>query len=141
MYAIVGQDSVGLANIDDPTIVGWWMDSPDEPDNAQDKADGSCYDPPVAPATLVTEYDAYKAARSDAADLPRARAGRRLRRLGRARQQRAGRVGLRRRPATSSTSTSTRTTTVAATRTSMVTCGQFWLNAYGIDRHPPVVEP
>jgi hypothetical protein len=61
IHAIVGQDSVGLANIDDPTIVGWWS-SPDEPDNAQDKADGSCCDPPVAPATMVAEYNAYKAA-------------------------------------------------------------------------------
>ena len=34
IYAIVGQDAVGLANVDDPTIVGWWM-TPDEPDNAQ----------------------------------------------------------------------------------------------------------
>src|SRR4051794_2510424 len=25
IYAIVGQDAVGLANIDDPTVVGWWM--------------------------------------------------------------------------------------------------------------------
>src|ERR1019366_1772985 len=25
MYAILGQDSVGLASIDDPTVVGWWM--------------------------------------------------------------------------------------------------------------------
>ena len=39
MYAIIGQDSVGLANIDDTTIVGWWMD-PDEPDNAQSNPDG-----------------------------------------------------------------------------------------------------
>ena len=61
IYAIVGQDSVGLANVDDPTIVGWWA-SPDEPDNAQDKADGTCCAPPVAPATMVSEYDAYKAA-------------------------------------------------------------------------------
>jgi hypothetical protein len=43
--------------------VGWWM-TPDEPDNAQSKADGSCCDPPVAPATLVTQYNAYKAADS-----------------------------------------------------------------------------
>lgn len=62
MYAIVGQDSVGLANIDDPTIVGWWM-SPDEPDNAQ-PASGGGYGPPVDPATLVTQYNAYKAADS-----------------------------------------------------------------------------
>jgi hypothetical protein len=60
IYAIVGQDAVGLANIDDPTIVGWWM-TPDEPDNAQDDGMGG-YGPPVAPATLVTRYNAYKAA-------------------------------------------------------------------------------
>jgi hypothetical protein len=59
IYAIIGQDSVGLASIDDPTIIGWWM-TPDEPDNAQPQGGG--YGPPVAPATLVTQYDAYKAA-------------------------------------------------------------------------------
>jgi hypothetical protein len=57
MYAIIGQDTVGLANIDDPTIVAWWMD-PDEPDNAQPAAGGG-YGAPVAPATLVTKYAAY----------------------------------------------------------------------------------
>jgi hypothetical protein len=61
MYAIIGQDSVGLANIDDPAIIGWWMD-PDEPDNAQ-PGDGG-YGPPVEPSTLVTRYEAYKAADS-----------------------------------------------------------------------------
>jgi hypothetical protein len=64
IYAIVGQDSVGLASVDDPTIVGWWM-TPDEPDNAQSdgQSDGGAgYGPPVAPATLVTQYKAYKAA-------------------------------------------------------------------------------
>ena len=60
MYAIVGQDSVGLASIDDPTIVGWWM-TPDEPDNAQSNGMGG-YGPPVDPATLVTQYQAYKKA-------------------------------------------------------------------------------
>lgn len=60
MYAIIGQDSVGLASIDDPTIVGWWM-TPDEPDNAQ-PASGGGYGPPVAPSTMVTQYDAYRAA-------------------------------------------------------------------------------
>jgi hypothetical protein len=59
MYAIIQQDSVGTANIDDPTIVGWWMD-PDEPDNAQPNADGGGYGPPVSPSTLVTEYNTYK---------------------------------------------------------------------------------
>ena len=116
IYAIVGQDSVGLANIDDPTIVGWWM-TPDEPDNAQDDGAGG-YGPPVAPATLVTQYNAYKAADptrpiylglgqgvaydgwegrgSNAPPESRLRAGQRHHRR----------------------STSTRTTTAAATRTS-----------------------
>ena len=60
MYAIIGQDSVGLASKGDPTIVGWWM-TPDEPDNAQADADGG-YGPPVDPATLVTQYGNYKKA-------------------------------------------------------------------------------
>jgi len=60
IYAIAGQDSVGLANIDDPTIIGWWME-PDEPDNAQPNGTGG-YGPPVAPATLVSRYDTYRAA-------------------------------------------------------------------------------
>jgi len=62
MYAIIGQDSVGLANIDDTTIVGWWM-TPDEPDNAQPASSGG-YGPPVAPATMVSRYNSYKAADS-----------------------------------------------------------------------------
>jgi len=60
IYAILGQDSVGLASIDDTTIVGWWMD-PDEPDNAQSDGMGG-YGPPVSPSTLVTKYNAYKKA-------------------------------------------------------------------------------
>jgi hypothetical protein len=59
MYAIIGQDSVGLPNKDDTTIIGWWM-SPDEPDNAQ--PDDGGYGPDVPPATLVTEYNSYKTA-------------------------------------------------------------------------------
>jgi hypothetical protein len=62
MYAIIGQDSVGLANIDDTTIIGWWM-TPDEPDNAQPASSGG-YGPDVPPATLVTRYNSYKAADS-----------------------------------------------------------------------------
>jgi hypothetical protein len=61
IYAILGQDSVGLASIDDPTIVGWWM-NPDEPDNAQ--PDDGGYGPPVDPSTLVAQYQSYKAADS-----------------------------------------------------------------------------
>src|SRR5262249_41795443 len=60
IYAIVGQDSVGLANIDDPAIVGWWS-SPAEPDNGQERAQMTCCDPPVAPSAMVSEYNAYRA--------------------------------------------------------------------------------
>ncbi len=63
MYAILGQDSVGLADINDATVastvVGWWM-SPDEPDNAQPASSGG-YGPPVNPSTLITQYNAYRA--------------------------------------------------------------------------------
>jgi hypothetical protein len=62
LYAIIGQDSVGLANIDSPTVVGWWM-TPDEPDNAQPNGTGG-YGPPVAPSMLQTEYGMYKTADS-----------------------------------------------------------------------------
>lgn len=60
IYAIVGQDSVGLASIDSSTIVGWWM-QPDEPDNAQPEVDGGGYGPAVANSAIVSEYAAYKA--------------------------------------------------------------------------------
>jgi hypothetical protein len=61
MYAIIGQDSAGLPNIADTTIIGWWMD-PDEPDNAQPASSGG-YGPPVDPTnTLVPRYNSYKAA-------------------------------------------------------------------------------
>ena len=60
MYAIIGQDSVGARQHRRPTVIGWWM-TPDEPDNAQ-PARGGGYGPPVAPSTLVSQYDAYKAA-------------------------------------------------------------------------------
>jgi hypothetical protein len=59
MYAIIGQDSTGLASINDTTVVGWWMD-PDEPDNAQPASSGG-YGPPVSPSTLVSRYASYKA--------------------------------------------------------------------------------
>jgi hypothetical protein len=58
--AIVGQDSVGLAHINDPTIVGWWMD-PDEPDNKQPNRFG-VYGRPADPSTLATKYTAFKSA-------------------------------------------------------------------------------
>lgn len=62
MYAIIGQDSVGLANISDPTIIAWWM-SPDEPDNAQPDGKGG-YGPAMANSAIVSEYQTMKAADS-----------------------------------------------------------------------------
>lgn len=62
IYAIVGQDSVGLANIDSPVIIGWWM-SPDEPDNAQSSGRGG-YGPPVDPSAILAEYKSMKVADS-----------------------------------------------------------------------------
>lgn len=114
IYAIVGQDSVGLANINDPTIVGWWM-TPDEPDNAQGNGMGG-YGPPVAPATLVSRYNAYKAADPTRPSTSGS---------GRASRSTRGRGAAATRPPspstspppTSSPSTFTRTTTAAATRT------------------------
>ena len=93
IYAIVGQDSVGLANIDDPTIVGWWM-TPDEPDNAQSERLGRLWTAgrAVDPGLPVQRVQGR---RPDAAGLPRPRAGRRLRRLGGAGEQRAARVAVR----------------------------------------------
>ena len=61
MHAIIGQDSTGLANVDDDTIAGWWM--ADEPDNAQSNGSGG-FGPPVAPQTLIDQYNSYKAADS-----------------------------------------------------------------------------
>jgi hypothetical protein len=58
MYAIVGQDSLGLQNVDHPAIVGWFL--ADEPDNAQSDGKGG-YGPPIAPATIVDQYKAIKA--------------------------------------------------------------------------------
>jgi hypothetical protein len=60
IQAIPGQDSVGLANINDPTIAGWWM-SPDEPDNAQPNAFGG-YGRAVDPAEIARKYVSYRTA-------------------------------------------------------------------------------
>jgi hypothetical protein len=62
IYAIVGQDAVGLANINSPALIGWWM-SPDEPDNAQSNGIGG-YGPPVDPSTIMARYRSMKAADS-----------------------------------------------------------------------------
>ncbi len=131
MYAIIGQDSVGLANIDDPTIVGWWM-TPDEPDNAQ-PADGGGYGPPVTPSTLVTEYDAYKKAdptRPMFLGLGQGVAYDAWEGRGDDAPPESGYV--------------TASDIIAfdiypynncgGDKNEMATCGQFWLNAFGVDR-------
>jgi len=58
--AIIGQDSIGLSHVNDRTVVGWWMD-PDEPDNAQP---GRLFghSAPVAPSTIAGKYDSSKRA-------------------------------------------------------------------------------
>jgi hypothetical protein len=75
----------GLASIDDPTIVGWWMTPTSR--TTRSRQCGGGYGPPVAPATLVTQYDAYKKADPTRPHLSRPRAGRRLPRLRGAGQQ------------------------------------------------------
>jgi hypothetical protein len=58
LFALIGQDATGLGDLPTPTIVGWWM-TPDEPDNAQ-PASGGGYGPPIDPSVLVTQYQSYK---------------------------------------------------------------------------------
>ena len=58
MLVMCAQNPVGLAHLDDRTIVGWTQE--DEPDNAQAKTGGG-YGPPIAPAEIVKLYAALKA--------------------------------------------------------------------------------
>ncbi len=58
LYALIGQDATGLGDLPTPTIIGWWM-SPDEPDNAQPNASGG-YGPPIAPSVMVAQYQSYQ---------------------------------------------------------------------------------
>jgi hypothetical protein len=131
LYAIVGQDSVGLANINDPTIVGWWM-SPDEPDNAQPNGQGG-YGPPVAPATLVTQYNAYKAAdptRPVWLGLGQGVAYDNWEGRGNNAPPESGYV-----PASDIVAFDIYPYNNCGGDTNeQATCGQFWLNAYGVDR-------
>lgn len=64
MRVICGQNAVGLAHKDDPTIAGWIL--PDEPDNAQPvkdlKAGKESYGPPVKPEEVVRWYEKAEAA-------------------------------------------------------------------------------
>ncbi len=131
MHAIIGQDSVGLASIDDTTIVGWWM-SPDEPDNAQPNGMGG-YGPPVDPATMVTEYNMYKA--GDATRPAWLGLGQ-----GVAYDGWEGR-GSNPPPESSYVPASDVVSfdiypynNCGGDTNEQVTCGQFWLNAFGVDR-------
>jgi hypothetical protein len=62
MYLICDQNRVGLAHLDDPTIVGWMQ--PDEPDNAQEVRDPvtgkRSYGPPTKPQKIVADYERMK---------------------------------------------------------------------------------
>jgi hypothetical protein len=131
LHAIIGQDSVGLANIDDPTIIGWWM-TPDEPDNAQSNGSGG-YGPPVDPSALVKTYDAYKAKDSTRPvwlGLGQGVAYDGWEGRGSGAPPESGYVAA--------------SDIVAfdiypynncgGDSNEMVTCGQFWLNAFGVDR-------
>lgn len=60
MKLICEQNAVALRHLDDPAIIGWLQ--PDEPDNAQDRADHHGYDPPIAPQKIVDQYNAWKQA-------------------------------------------------------------------------------
>jgi hypothetical protein len=131
MYAIVGQDSVGLANVDDPTIVGWWM-TPDEPDNAQPDGSGG-YGPPVSPSTLVTQYQAYaKADPTRPAWLGLGQGVAYDGWEGRGSNAPAESGYL---PASDIASFDIYPyNNCGGDPNEQVTCGQFWLNAFGVDR-------
>jgi hypothetical protein len=60
LRVICGQNAVGLAHKDDPTIVAWMHG--DEPDNAQALRNGKGYGPPILPAKIVEDYQKLKAA-------------------------------------------------------------------------------
>lgn len=59
MFAVCRQNRLGLAHVDDPTIIAWMQQ--DEPDDAQSRP-GPGYDPPVTPGRIVELYDSMKAA-------------------------------------------------------------------------------
>lgn len=54
MPVICEQNEVGLAHLEDPTIVAWMHG--DEPDNAQPLPDGKGYGPPIAADKIVADY-------------------------------------------------------------------------------------
>jgi hypothetical protein len=54
MFLICSQNRVGLANRDNPTIIGWMHG--DEPDNAQSLGEGRGYGPPILPEKIIRDY-------------------------------------------------------------------------------------
>jgi len=60
MPVICAQNQVGLANLDNATVIGWMHG--DEPDNAQALPDGGGYGPPVDPARVQADYETWRAA-------------------------------------------------------------------------------
>ncbi len=58
MPVICDQNPETLAHKDDPIIVGWMH--ADEPDNAQEVPGSKGYGPPVLPAKIIAEYEAFR---------------------------------------------------------------------------------
>ena len=59
MLVICEQNETGLQNLENQTIVGWMHG--DEPDNAQEQQGGG-WGPPIAPATIVADYQRMRRA-------------------------------------------------------------------------------
>jgi hypothetical protein len=55
MKVVCHQNPVGLAHVNDPTIIGWMHG--DEPDNAQSLGKGKGYGPPIPPQRIVQNYE------------------------------------------------------------------------------------
>jgi len=62
MYAVLPQDSFGLSQVSNKTIIGWF-NPPDEPDNAQPNGSGG-YTDPINPQVQISQYNTLKAADS-----------------------------------------------------------------------------
>jgi hypothetical protein len=60
MAVVCDQNKVGLAHLNDPTIVGWMHG--DEPDNAQSLGEGKGYGPPIPAEKIVQDYQSIRAA-------------------------------------------------------------------------------
>ncbi len=59
MYTVMPQSTLGLANVSNKTIIGWF-NTTDEPDNAQPNGSGG-YTDPILPQTLINTYNTIKA--------------------------------------------------------------------------------